>query len=40
MGCLTAGGGLTGVFGIGSDSVGDVGRGGVSVFNPHEGLLL
>ena len=40
MGCLTAGGGLTGVFGIGSDSVDDVGRGGVGVFNPHEGLLL
>ena len=40
VGCLTAGGGLTGVFGIGSDSVDDVGRGGVGVFNPREGLLL
>ena len=40
VGCLTAGGGLTGLFGIGSDSVDNVGRGGVGVFNPREGLLL
>ena len=36
----TVGVGLTSLFGIGSESVGGIGRGGVSVFIHCEGLFL
>ena len=38
MGCSTEGGGLTSLFGIGTESVDGVGGGGV--FNCREGLFL
>ena len=40
MGCLTISGGLTSLFGIGSESVDGDGRGDVGVFNRLEGLFL
>ena len=40
MGCSTEGGGLTSLFGIGTESVDGVGGGGVGVFNCREGLFL
>ena len=40
MSCSTAGGGLTSLFSIGSESVDGVGRGGVGVFNRREVSFL
>ena len=40
MGCSAVDVGLTGLFGIGSESVGGVGRGVVGVFNSPKGFLL
>ena len=39
MGCSTVVGGLTSLFGVGSESVDGVGRGGVGMFNCCEGLF-
>ena len=39
MGCSAVVGGLTSLFGVGSESVDGVGRGGVGMFNCCEGLF-